>query len=84
MNKTNKERPTELDEGLNNDINVDGPSVVDKTSEEGTKTGLEEELRDVLDINLGDDNDVNWLGEDREDSALDITFGDSEEEVGDE
>jgi hypothetical protein len=58
VNETNKDKPTEFGEGLNNDINVDGPSVVDKTGEEETTTGLEEKLRDVLDINLEDDNDA--------------------------
>ena len=57
VNETNKNRSTEFGEGLNNDINVAGPSVVDKTSEEGTTTGLDEELRDGLDINLEDDDD---------------------------
>jgi len=75
VNETNKNRSTEFGEGLNNDINVAGPSVVDKTGEAGTTTGLDEELRDGLDINLEDDE--------KEDSALEVSFGDSEEKVGD-
>jgi len=57
VNETNKDRSTEFGEGLNNDINVVGPSVVDKTGEEGTTTGLDEELRDGLDNNLEYDDD---------------------------
>jgi len=76
VNETNQNRSTEFGEGLNNDINVADPSVVDKTGEEGTTTGLDEELRDGLDINLEDDE--------KEDSALEVSFGDSEEELGDE
>ena len=76
VNETNQNRSTEFGEGLNNDINVADPSVVDKTGEEGTTTSLDEELRDGLDINLEDDE--------KEDSALEVSFGDSEEEIGDE
>jgi len=49
------------------------------TCGEGTTTGLDEELRDGLDFNLEDDDDeAFWQGVEKEYSALDITFGDSE------
>jgi hypothetical protein len=66
-------------------ISVAGPSVVEKTGVEGTTAGLDEDLRDGLDINLEDyDDEGFWVGVEKEDSALQLSFGDSEEEVGDE
>ena len=87
VNETNEVGPTEVGGGINNAINCEGPSVVESTGEEGAKTGLEEYLWDGLEqINLGDLGDEIgeiWEGEQREDNALDISFDDSDEEIGD-
>jgi len=90
VNETNDEGPIELGGVLNNEINVDGPSVGVSDygpSGEGTQTeGAQTVVEELL---LGEFDGAYWVGEegggdDGEDSALEHNFNDSEEELGDE